>query len=155
MKIEKIDFPADFEGYGLHEVKLERLSNLVLIAGQNGSGKTRFLNALSHGLRKKPTIASITEHRDQSENAKQQIKKLEAYIAQIDAKGTAASDVEKRNSRTYKKQLSSHQENIDRCELVTDWSAIECEKSYEEYVCLLYTSPSPRDKRQSRMPSSA
>ena len=24
-----------------------------------------------------------------------------------------------------------------------------------EYTCLLYTSPSPRDKRQSRMPSSA
>ena len=36
------------------------------------------------------------------------------------------------------------------------------EKSYEAgmvltgtEVCLLYTSPSPRDKRQSRMPSSA
>ena len=26
---------------------------------------------------------------------------------------------------------------------------------YENYFCLLYTSPSPRDKRQSRMPSSA
>ena len=26
---------------------------------------------------------------------------------------------------------------------------------YEYYSCLLYTSPSPRDKRQSRMPSSA
>ena len=25
----------------------------------------------------------------------------------------------------------------------------------DAYVCLLYTSPSPRDKRQSRMPSSA
>ena len=25
----------------------------------------------------------------------------------------------------------------------------------ELYTCLLYTSPSPRDKRQSRMPSSA
>ena len=24
-----------------------------------------------------------------------------------------------------------------------------------EFICLLYTSPSPRDKRQSRMPSSA
>ena len=24
-----------------------------------------------------------------------------------------------------------------------------------QYICLLYTSPSPRDKRQSRMPSSA
>ena len=25
----------------------------------------------------------------------------------------------------------------------------------QRYICLLYTSPSPRDKRQSRMPSSA
>ena len=29
------------------------------------------------------------------------------------------------------------------------------EVSTEWYPCLLYTSPSPRDKRQSRMPSSA
>ena len=29
------------------------------------------------------------------------------------------------------------------------------ERSYFPRVCLLYTSPSPRDKRQSRMPSSA
>ena len=32
------------------------------------------------------------------------------------------------------------------------------EKAFEatvDWVCLLYTSPSPRDKRQSRMPSSA
>ena len=26
---------------------------------------------------------------------------------------------------------------------------------FQDYACLLYTSPSPRDKRQSRMPSSA
>ena len=29
------------------------------------------------------------------------------------------------------------------------------EKQKLFYICLLYTSPSPRDKRQSRMPSSA
>ena len=28
-------------------------------------------------------------------------------------------------------------------------------KNYQSVICLLYTSPSPRDKRQSRMPSSA
>ena len=27
--------------------------------------------------------------------------------------------------------------------------------AYQDIICLLYTSPSPRDKRQSRMPSSA
>ena len=38
-------------------------------------------------------------------------------------------------------------------------SEFNCEKfgTYEDVIsdCLLYTSPSPRDKRQSRMPSSA
>ena len=29
------------------------------------------------------------------------------------------------------------------------------DKMYHFHTCLLYTSPSPRDKRQSRMPSSA
>ena len=28
-------------------------------------------------------------------------------------------------------------------------------RSVQRFLCLLYTSPSPRDKRQSRMPSSA
>ena len=33
---------------------------------------------------------------------------------------------------------------------------INCAKRLmDSYICLLYTSPSPRDKRQSRMPSSA
>ena len=31
----------------------------------------------------------------------------------------------------------------------------ELDDFFNHYVCLLYTSPSPRDKRQSRMPSSA
>ena len=31
----------------------------------------------------------------------------------------------------------------------------EIDNMYQGYCCLLYTSPSPRDKRQSRMPSSA
>ena len=34
-----------------------------------------------------------------------------------------------------------------------DLGCIQCGHQYQ--VCLLYTSPSPRDKRQSRMPSSA
>ena len=35
-------------------------------------------------------------------------------------------------------------------------SSLSQEKVYEDiFSCLLYTSPSPRDKRQSRMPSSA
>ena len=34
-------------------------------------------------------------------------------------------------------------------------SQLSLNKAERVYICLLYTSPSPRDKRQSRMPSSA
>ena len=35
------------------------------------------------------------------------------------------------------------------------WHRITKTETLHFYSCLLYTSPSPRDKRQSRMPSSA
>ena len=35
------------------------------------------------------------------------------------------------------------------------WETVKAEAEAIERNCLLYTSPSPRDKRQSRMPSSA
>ena len=38
---------------------------------------------------------------------------------------------------------------------IIDSTVVEAHVSVPSYVCLLYTSPSPRDKRQSRMPSSA
>ena len=53
-------------------------------------------------------------------------------------------------------------ENITEEEIVADvrrladqWKAIEKLAKQNSSPCLLYTSPSPRDKRQSRMPSSA
>ena len=38
---------------------------------------------------------------------------------------------------------------------VGPYTSYKVSVSDEGYACLLYTSPSPRDKRQSRMPSSA
>ena len=45
----------------------------------------------------------------------------------------------------------------DATTALTDGShvTVSCAEGDTGYICLLYTSPSPRDKRQSRMPSSA
>ena len=51
--------------------------------------------------------------------------------------------------------VNSHLEpSTDDCELV-DKNKYQSAVGSLLYFCLLYTSPSPRDKRQSRMPSSA
>ena len=57
-------------------------------------------------------------------------------------------------------KLSSHP-NFDRCTIFdSNLIAVHMKKAEvyfnkPVYVCLLYTSPSPRDQRGSRMPSSA
>ena len=53
------------------------------------------------------------------------------------------------SGREIAKKLSNAAKNGGRAE------AIRLDVSSEQSVCLLYTSPSPRDQRGSRMPSSA
>ena len=61
------------------------------------------------------------------------------------------------NSTPGKIALDSSPKNVRQaCEGSLQRLGIECiDLYYQHRVCLLYTSPSPRDKRQSRMPSSA
>ena len=52
--------------------------------------------------------------------------------------------------------LSGHKVDAEQSELLRSFTAEWLiERSRKLGSCLLYTSPSPRDKRQSRMPSSA
>ena len=49
-------------------------------------------------------------------------------------------------------QISAIETRVHIIDLKGDFVA---DVPFKGYTCLLYTSPSPRDKRQSRMPSSA
>ena len=51
---------------------------------------------------------------------------------------------------------SKQDDDLNYQNILIDKTSADLLKGSEvDYVCLLYTSPSPRDKRQSRMPSSA
>ena len=51
---------------------------------------------------------------------------------------------------TLADRLLAHAKNIAADEIESGWASFE-----EMKICLLYTSPSPRDAHESRMPSSA
>ena len=54
------------------------------------------------------------------------------------------------------KQIEEYSEGVKKRIAKLTKRMREAERQKEEAIrCLLYTSPSPRDKRQSRMPSSA
>ena len=74
-----------------------------------------------------------------------------AYIKQLKAKGQTEDEI-KSSMVTYEKDKAAF---IAQVKEQLRLAAIQREKAAEQRACLLYTSPSPRDKRQSRMPSSA
>ena len=51
-----------------------------------------------------------------------------------------------------KREMSSQMETLVQ---TLANGGVDSMEEYKYIICLLYTSPSPRDKRQSRMPSSA
>ena len=62
-----------------------------------------------------------------------------------------AIDLKTRNIASHN-QISPDERLIQLVKLLARRAA---EKDFEAHICLLYTSPSPRDRTRSRMPSSA
>jgi len=88
MKIKKIDIPKSADNIdGLEHVKMDKLESIVLIAGKNGSGKTRIINKIFVTLDSKPKKSSV-------ENL---ILQLESY---------------KKNLTDYENQLAVFQSNL-------------------------------------------
>ena len=74
----------------------------------------------------------------------QTIQKLEVQMSQL------ATPQNERQKGTLPTQPIMNPKNSQQAYLVEDPSLNQC-----NVVCLLYTSPSPRDRQKSRMPSSA
>ena len=113
--------------YGLTKKKSNRVSSLLINADLSGQG--------SHGVTRVPIYLDKLEKGHLKVNAKTKIISQTATTASLDGNWgfgqLAADDAIK---LCIKKALKNN---------------VSC------ITCLLYTSPSPRDKRQSRMPSSA
>ena len=62
----------------------------------------------------------------------------------------------KTSSTDDNKTIGIVQDLLKNIETTKEQGCIDLTRKFDKYDgCLLYTSPSPRDKRQSRMPSSA
>jgi predicted ATP-binding protein involved in virulence len=69
MRIKKIDIPKSVDNNdGLEDIKMDKLGNIVLIAGKNGSGKTRILNKIFLTLGSKPTKFDVSDAKNKLGN---------------------------------------------------------------------------------------
>ena len=76
---------------------------------------------------------------------------LESLITMIQEKNQKINIISK---KMYEKEAIRERHIIDSAQII-DFVDLNCNTTSDLGTCLLYTSPSPRDRTRSRMPSSA
>ena len=124
---------------GLAPIAMRGLKRIVVLAGANGSGKTRLLKRITNGA-----------HPNNQRNAWGQGFHLENPIP-----NTAPVPFVSKNLSLTDPSTQAPNSVVQYAQQAETPGASNLNHATLSYICLLYTSPSPRDKRQSRMPSSA
>ena len=178
-EIKKLDKDQLVQNYGL-KAEIARSVLEVLQSGKTSSGKERYLSNVLSSPEKKP-MDKIEEQRFkrqqkdillelQEQRERLKLIKVEQFRSQKVVMNRLGKTIElivklenNFDDESKEEQRSKIRDQLETrgLEAARDHEMLELEGTPQDIVdfrrkiCLLYTSPSPRDKRQSRMPSSA
>jgi ABC-type cobalamin/Fe3+-siderophores transport system ATPase subunit len=141
MRITGVDIGNEYISNGLKPINMSRLNQCVLIAGKNGSGKSRLLSQITETLYKKPKKIDI-------KNASIQIKSYEDNIIQ----GKKEIETYKQQSLTHpqfkqnatisisrlEKNIETYSKQIEQLKNIINWSFIKTSEYYDNYITISF-----------------
>lgn len=148
MIIKKIDIPiTPDKNDGLEHIKMDKLDNIVLLAGKNGSGKTRILNKIFNTFTLKPKKSRLEQSHIDKEKLissltyyKEQISVFEAEL--INQTAPNQKEVILRNLESFKKNIENIKNEIRNCEDEQKWNLIETDTQTESYSFVYFVPKS-------------
>ena len=140
MRIIEVNIPVRVkpDPEGLDPIEMRRLGEVVLIAGPNGSGKTRLLRRIQAVLSHKPKLTEIQNAEIQSEQFRQNISSLEESLHATERRlATAPTDRAQatllKNKRDAERNLRNTQEHLKRLDETINWDHITTTELSQEY----------------------
>lgn len=139
MRIQKIDIPKTSEtNDGLEHIQMDKLDNVVLIAGKNGSGKTRILNKIFNTFSSKPKksrlVQSLLEKKAHETNLISYNQTLEIFNNRLTTQTETTQRAEtERNIIEYKRNIEQAKNVINNCDFEQSWGLIETDIQSDNY----------------------
>lgn len=131
MKIEKINLPESITSQvELKAVKMERLNNVVLIAGKNGSGKSRLLKLIKDQVPDIPNTSKISELNKNIAQYKIHISQEETKIKAIDFELTKNTLVQAQIDSLNEQKKNSERNIIAYNNEIKNWKSEVDKASY-------------------------
>ncbi|HTF82665.1 MAG TPA: AAA family ATPase [Cytophagales bacterium] len=142
MRIIKVDIPASKEANdGLEDIKMQRLGNLVLLAGKNGAGKTRILNKIFHTYSQKLPKSIFEAKQVQIQSLKTRVPAIEKELSNAFLNRPVKFPDHmhhKEKENTIIKEKESIFSQIKELEIELQWSFVETDELREEYSFVNY-----------------
>lgn len=148
MRIKKIDIPkSENSNDGLENIKMDRLEKIVLIAGKNGSGKTRILNKIFTLLNSKPRKIDLENAKSQIEINNRNLVTLEKEFIDLQKKlinTSSQSIIEEinRNISQNNKLKERSNKEIKNIESKLNWNKIETSELADLYSSVSFVPKS-------------
>ena len=156
MRIARLSL-TDWRNYESADLRFEAGANVL--AGSNGQGKTNLVEAIGY-------LSTLGSHRVSGDAALIRAGSDVAIIRAVTATGEREVLAEVQINRSAPNRAQVNRSAVRPRELTREVSSVLFAPedlglvrgepgTRRRYLCLLYTSPSPRDLSTSRMPSSA
>lgn len=144
MKITKVNIPKSPEANdGLDDIIMDRLESIVLLAGKNGSGKTRIIEKLHSTLKSKPQKTKIDQVRQLLENDYLSLEGNHSELLEIRRQLSIAANLDierqlKSQIAMYEQTISRIDKNISEREPIQNWNLIETSELSDNYNTLKF-----------------
>ncbi len=142
MKITKINIPSSVvDADGLKDIKMERLGNIIILAGKNGSGKTRIMNKIFNTLASKPKNNDIENAKSQINYQRELIKANETAISnwQLQLNSVIEQELIKNlniNIENCKNAITNSVSTISNYKRIIEWNLIETSELKDYYQAI-------------------
>ncbi|MCD6013599.1 MAG: hypothetical protein K0Q79_3461 [Flavipsychrobacter sp.] len=149
MRITSIDIPQERIQNGLKPIKMDRLGSVVLLAGKNGSGKSRLLNLINSLIMEKPTKSLVNTANSNISNIRrnieQDIQKIKMHSDNLRNIPNAPKDNIKNweaNIEGLQNRIEGYKQQIRGHEQLLKWQFINTDDYYDSYLIVPFVPKS-------------
>jgi len=133
MRITEVNIGSEHITGGLKPIIMNRLNQCVLIAGKNGSGKSRLLFKITRVLPQKPKKSDVNlQIKSREDNIAYYQKQLESLKMKQQSNSSQASQIAGQIS-SYENAMKGELQLIEQLRNMTYWPLIKTDDYYDNY----------------------
>ena len=154
MKITSVNIAQDDLTLGLSSIKLDRLGNIVMLAGANGAGKSRILSVISNNLMQKPTNTIISQAQNniirQNQNIKNYQAQIDSYTMQIKNYPARSKNLDA-SIKQMQTAIKQSKEDIELQTSTIEWDIIKTDTNSDTKISVVQAVPKSVSLRDYRI----